>query len=212
MAGSIVGVFGKQRSGKTLIAYKLAKSLQEQSRKQGYKLRVYTNLWCPKDEDFVFVNSMDQLPLDLEPKIVLIDEIYNGCDAQDFRKLKDISIFINTIGKQNCLFIFTSIEANMVYNRIRNQQNMAILVKSNSELIRYKVIFMDSLTELDFTVQKTPELFKNVNYDTKYIPFDFNWSMDSWRDKLVAFYKQSYGLDLVLKEEKGNRKRGKEEL
>jgi len=203
MAGSIVGIFGKQRSGKTLIAYKLAKTLQYKAKEKGVSLRVFTNLWCPGDENFTFVNSMDELPLDLEPKIVLIDEIYNGCDAQDFRKLKDISIFINTIGKQNCLFIFTSIEANMVYNRIRNQQNVAILVKANADLIMYKMLFMDTLSELTYTIKKSPELFKDLNYDTKFIPFDFDWTMKSWREKLAAFYKNSYGLDMVQKDDRG---------
>ena len=128
MPGAIVGIYGVQRSGKTLIAYKLVKGLQQACKQQGIYLPVYTNLYSPRDPDFRFVNSMDELPLDLSPKVVLIDEIYNGCDAQDYRKLKDISIFINTLGKQNCLFVFTSIDAQMVYNRIRNQMNVVILV------------------------------------------------------------------------------------
>ena len=144
MPGAILGIYGQQRSGKTLIAYKLAKSLQKAAYNDGYNLRVYTNLFCPEDKNFIYVNSLDELPLDLEPKIVLIDEIYNGCDAQDYRKLKDIAIFINTLGKQNCLFIFTSIDAQMVYNRIRNQMNIVILVKSNKTHIHYKLVEMSS--------------------------------------------------------------------
>ena len=110
MPGALVGILGKQRSGKTIIAYKLARGIQDTARKNGIHVPVYTNLWCPEDAGFTYVTSMDELPLDLSPKIVLIDEIYNGCDAQDYRKLKDISIFINTLGKQNCLFLFTSID------------------------------------------------------------------------------------------------------
>lgn len=194
MPGSIIGIIGKQRSGKTLIAYKIAKGIQDMSKTIGLHIPVYTNLWSPQDKDFQYVNSIDNLPLSLEPKIVLIDEIYNGCDAQDFRKLKDISIFINTIGKQNCLFIYTSIDASMVYNRLRNQQNLAILVKADSKTIHYKLVFLDSNKELDYQVLKTPELFENVNYDTNFIPLDFNWSMDSWKEKLEEFYKKYYGI------------------
>lgn len=196
MPGAMVGILGKQRSGKTLIAYKMAKEIQEACRKRGIILPVYTNLWCPKDEGFTYANKMDDLPLDLSPKIVLIDEIYNGCDAQDYRKLKDISIFINTLGKQNCLFLFTTIDASMVYNRIRNQMNLAILVKANASQIHYKMVFADSLSEVDFVVNKTPEFFENVNYDTNFIPLDFDWGMNGWRSKLIAFYKENYGLQV----------------
>lgn len=198
MPGTILGVYGPQRSGKTLIAYKLTKALHEQSKKDGEPLRVYTNLYCPEDEEWQFVNSINELPLDLEPKIVLIDEIYNGCDAQDYRKLKDISIFINTLGKQNCLFVFTSIDAQMVYNRIRNQMRSVILVKGSESHIHYKIIDMSSGHDVDYVVEKNEELFKNVKYDTAFIPLDFDWEMKSWRSRLVQFYKEHYNMDVIL--------------
>lgn len=198
MPGAILGVYGQQRSGKTLIAYKLAKSLQKAAYNDGYNLRVYTNLFCPEDKNFIYVNSLDELPLDLDPKIVLIDEIYNGCDAQDYRKLKDIAIFINTLGKQNCLFIFTSIDAQMVYNRIRNQMNIVILVKSNKTHIHYKLVEMSSGKECDFCLEKNEQLFQDVKYDTNFIPLDFDWSMVSWREKLRSFYKDNYGITVTF--------------
>ena len=198
MPGAILGVYGQQRSGKTLIAYKLAKSLQKAAYNDGYNLRVYTNLFCPEDKNFIYVNSLDELPLDLEPKIVLIDEIYNGCDAQDYRKLKDIAIFINTLGKQNCLFIFTSIDAQMVYNRIRNQMNIVILVKSNKTHIHYKLVEMSSGKECDFCLEKNADLFHDVKYDTNFIPLDFDWSMVSWREKLKTFYRDNYGITVTF--------------
>ena len=196
MPGTILGIYGQQRSGKTLIAYKLTKAFARSCEAAGAPLRVYTNLYCPEDKNFIFVNSINELPLDLEPKIVLIDEIYNGCDAQDYRKLKDISIFINTLGKQNCLFIFTSIDAQMVYNRIRNQMRSVILVKSSATHIHYKIIDMSSGHENDFVVEKNDELFRDVKYDTDFIPLDFDWEMTSWRSRLEAFYKEHYNLDV----------------
>ncbi len=198
MPGTILGVYGPQRSGKTLIAYKLAKALYQMSVANGTPIRVYTNLYCPKDEAFVFVNSIDELPLDLKPKIVLIDEIYNGCDAQDYRKLKDISIFINTLGKQNCLFLFTSIDAQMVYNRIRNQMHTVILVKGSENYIHYKIINMSSGQDVDFVVEKNAKLFEGVYYDTSFIPLDFNWEMKTWRARLQVFYKENYNLEVTV--------------
>lgn len=198
MPGAIIGIYGQQRSGKTLIAYKLVKALQQACIQQGISLPVYTNLYSPQDTGFTYVNSMDELPLDLSPKIVLIDEIYNGCDAQDYRKLKDISIFINTLGKQNCLFIFTSIDAQMVYNRIRNQMNVVVLVKSSESHIHYKFVYMNTGKAVDFVAKKDTALFKVVYYDTNFIPLDFNWEMKSWREKLVKFYKENYNITLTL--------------
>lgn len=198
MPGAIIGIYGQQRSGKTLIAYKLVKALQQACIQQGISLPVYTNLYSPQDTGFTYVNSMDELPLDLSPKIVLIDEIYNGCDAQDYRKLKDISIFINTLGKQNCLFIFTSIDAQMVYNRIRNQMNVVVLVKSSESHIHYKFVYMNTGKAVDFVAKKDTALFKVVYYDTNFIPLDFNWEMKSWREKLERFYKENYNITLTL--------------
>lgn len=195
MPGAVLGVYGKQRSGKTLIAYKIACALQDRCKEAGYDLRVYTNLYTT-DVGFTYVRSIDELPLDLSPKIVLIDEVYNGLDAQDYRKLKNISIFLNTIGKQNCLFIYTSIEASMVYNRLRTQSNAVILAKGDRQRIHYKYINMNTMSARDFMCIKNAQLFKNVNYDTQFIPVEFNWDMTTWVGKLKNFYKENYGFEL----------------
>ena len=83
MPGTIIGCLGAQRSGKTLFAYKLVKAVHE-----AFNVPVYTNIYSPKD-DFHYINSLEDFPLDLTPKILFIDEIYNGLDAQDYKKLKE---------------------------------------------------------------------------------------------------------------------------
>ena len=88
MPGTIIGCLGAQRSGKTLFAYKLVKLLHEV-----YDVPVYTNIYSPRD-DFYYINSLNDFPLDLTPKIMFIDEIYNGLDAQDFKKLKELKLYI----------------------------------------------------------------------------------------------------------------------
>ena len=191
MPGAMIGIFGKQRSGKTLWAYRFCKSLLDAAQRDGYYLPVYSNLYTT-DKRFIYINSLDYIPLNLDPKVVLIDEIYNGCDAQDYKKLKDISIFINTLGKQNCLFLFTSIDASMVYNRIRNQMNAVVFVKGTADTIFYKMILLDTMKEFDYTVPKTPELFQSIDYDTNFIPPVFNWSMESWTEKLSKYYNQYF--------------------
>lgn len=192
MAGTIVGIFGKQRSGKTLFAYKFIKAIHEAT-----GVPVYTNVFSPND-DFYWINSLEDFPLDLSPKILFLDEIYNGTDAQDYKKLKEISIFLNTIGKQNCLFVYTSIDPSMVYNRLRNQTQTVICVKSDKQNIYYKLYNMNLDSSVTYSVPKVPELFKNVYYDTNFIPLDFDWNMENWKHKLQRFYMDIYGLRITI--------------
>lgn len=192
MPGTIVGCLGAQRSGKTLFAYKLVKAIHE-----AFHIPVYTNIYSPKD-DFFYINSLEDFPLDLTSKILFIDEIYNGLDAQDYKKLKEISIFINTIGKQNCLFVYTTIEAEMVYNRLRNQTQTVVVVSKNDRNIYYKLINLADMSSSVHAVPINDKLFENVFYDTQFIPLDFDWGMKDWKYKLSQFYRDNYGLVVNL--------------
>lgn len=191
MPGAMIGVFGKQRSGKTLWAYRFCKSLLDNAARQGFDLPVYTNVFT-RDKRFTYINSIDDFPLSLEPKVLFIDEIYNGCDSQDYKQLKDISIFLNTLGKQNCLFLFTSIEPGMVYNRIRNQMNAAVFVKGDPKNIYYRMLLLDQMKEVNYVVEKTDDLFKSVDYDTNFIPPIFRWDMKCWSEKLNKYYHRYF--------------------
>lgn len=190
MPGTILGIFGKQRSGKTLFAYKVVKFFSQE-----FHIPVYANIYSP-DDKFMWINSITDFPLDLAPKILLIDEVYNGTDAQDYRKLKEVSIFLNTLGKQNCLFVYTSIDSTMVYNRLRNQTQYAVAVNSDPENIYYRWADISKSIYRDFHVPKLPELFNDVFYDTNFIPLDFDWNMEGWKEKLAIFYREHYHLEI----------------
>lgn len=199
MPGGIIGIYGAQRSGKTLVSYLIAQHLYDYYLSEFKKpIRIYTNLFVRPNDDIkmTYVNSISDLPLDMEPKIIILDEIYNGTDANDFRKLKDISIFINTIGKQNALLLYTSIDDSMVYNRIRNQCNLILLVKKRDKSIFYRAIEPNTLSIKDYKVKICPELFSRVHYDTNFIPLMFDWKMDTWQYKLMKFYKENFNLDI----------------
>lgn len=199
MPGGIIGIYGAQRSGKTLVSYLIAQHLYDYYLSEyGKPIRIFTNLFVRPNDDIemTYVNSISELPLDMEPKIIILDEIYNGTDANDFRKLKDISIFINTIGKQNALLIYTSIDDSMVYNRIRNQCNLILLVKKLDKNIYYRSVEPNTLTVKDYKVKMCPELFSRVHYDTNFIPLMFDWKMDSWQHKLIEFYKQNFNIEI----------------
>lgn len=200
MPGGIIGIYGAQRSGKTLVSYLISQYIYDYYQQEvGEKIRIYTNLFVRPNDDIemTYVNSISDIPLDMKPKIIILDEIYNGTDANDYRKLKDISIFINTIGKQNALLLYTSIDDSMVYNRIRNQCNLIILVKKNNDDIFYRTVDPNTLAVKDYKVRKSPELFKRVHYDTNFIPLIFDWKMDTWQGKLIEFYRDNFGIELT---------------
>ena len=86
----------------------------------------------------------------------------------------------------------------MVYNRIRNQMGICVLVKSSVTHIHYKFLYMATGKEVDFIVEKSTALFRDVYYDTAFIPPDFDWGMKSWKEKLAAFYMENYGMTICV--------------
>ena len=186
MSGLIIGAQGLQRSGKTMIMYRIAKEIHDTT-----QIPVYTNL-ITEEKNWHFINSISEIPFNFEPKIVLIDEIYNGADAQNWKFLSEVSIFVNTIGKQNILFLYTTIDFNMVFNRIRTQNRYSILVKADAKNIYYRVIDPQSMNMSDYKVQKNQELFSSLNYDHEYVPLKFDWNMKDFQSKLIKYYENHY--------------------
>jgi len=186
MSGLIIGAQGLQRSGKTMIMYRIAKQIHDAT-----GIPVYTNL-VTNENNWHFINSITEIPFNFKPKIALIDEIYNGADAQNWKKLSEVSIFVNTIGKQNILFLYTTIDFNMVFNRIRTQNRYSILVKADEKNIYYRVIDPQSMNKSDYKVQKNQQLFSSLNYDHEYVPLGFDWNMKEFQKKLVKYYEHQY--------------------
>lgn len=161
MAGAIVGFYGFQRSGKTLMAYITA----EQYRLKG--CQVYTNMDCP---DFTTIKSLTDIPLDYKPKVLLLDEAYYFLDSRNWKNNTNASIFFNTIGKQNILLLLTSISPDMLEKRLREQHNYIYFVRSDSKFIHYKILDVQRQREKIFRLEKTQELFDSLRYDTTQVP------------------------------------------
>ena len=54
------------------------------------------------------------------------------------------------------------------------------------------------MRQVDYIVEKTPQFFEGVNYDTQFIPLEFNWSMEGFKQKLTAFYKENFGMSATF--------------
>ena len=181
MAGIIIGCYGYQRSGKTLLAYLLADSY----RKRGCE--VYSNMEVSKWHK---IKALTDLPFDNKPKVLLLDEVYYFMDSRNWQNNTESSIFFNTIGKQNILLLMTAISPDMVEMRLRNQHNYMYLVKSDDKYIYYRVLDIVRKKYKDFYLEKNKELFENVQYDTLQVPDIIDCSLKDFSKKV----KQNTGI------------------
>lgn len=162
MPGCITGFYGFQRSGKTLLAYLLSDFYHRK-----FNIPVYTNMVVP---GYITINSLKDIPLDFNPKILLLDEVYYFMDSRSWKDNTSSSIFFNTIGKQNILLFLTAINPEMVDKRLRDQHNYMFFVKSDDKTIYYKVLDIQRNKSSQFSVQKTDSLFSKLKYDTLQVP------------------------------------------
>lgn len=175
MSGLIVGLYGFQRSGKTLLAFLLA---------EGYFKRgipVYTNMDVP---GYTHIESISELPLSYEPKVLLLDEAYFFLDSRMWQDNTAASIFFNTIGKQNILLILTAIEPGMIEGRLRRQHNYLFLVKADKNLIYYKCFNVVKREFKVFTLIKNESLFSQCRYNTKQVPDFVDFQLTDFAERI----------------------------
>ena len=171
MAGKIVGFYGFQRSGKTLLASILAEYLRK-----SYGIPVYTNMSV---ENWTTIKSISDIPFNFEPKICLLDEIYFSLDSRAWKDNATSSIFLNTIGKQEILFLYTAISPDMVEMRLRDQTELMFIAKNiKSDYIEYMVIDTYRKSSNNILLKKNEQIFNYVKYDTKQVPGIVKFDID----------------------------------
>lgn len=185
MSGIIIGSFGFQRSGKTLLMYQFAENYRHKG------LEVYSNMNVPYWNK---ISALTDIPFNNMPKVLLLDECYYFMDSRNWANNTNSSIFFNTIGKQNILLMLTSITPGMIDIRLREQINYVYLVKSDFNYIYYKMIDVIRMKSKVFNIKKSPELFKNLTYDTNQVPDFVDCSLKNFREKVDEYYKKSNNL------------------
>ncbi len=176
MAGMIAGFYGFQRSGKTLLAYLIAESL-----KSKYGIKVYTNM---NVKGYKKIYSLNEIPLDYKPKILLLDEAYYFMDSRNWKNNTDTTIFFNTIGKQNILMLLTAISPDMIEKRLREQHNYMFIAKSNEIYISYKIVDIQRNKKSELNIKKSKEIFKKVKYDSMQVPDMVDCSIEQFNKKI----------------------------
>lgn len=170
MAGKIVGFCGLQRQGKTLGAVFLALKLKEK-----FGIPVFTNMFIPGCKT---VTSINEIPFDYQPKVFLVDELYFSLDSRAWKDNTACSIFINTIGKQNILFLYTAISPDMVEMRIRKQTEFMVFAKKHKGFIEYGILDCYRNKMENYILQLNDDLFNFCTYDTSQVPDLVNFNVD----------------------------------
>jgi len=178
MPGIIVGSFGFQRSGKTLMAYLLADSF----RKKG--VEVYSNMDVPQ---WVKITALTDLPFNSDAKVLLLDEAYYFMDSRNWSDNTSSTIFFNTIGKQNICLILTAPFPDMIEKRLRDQMNYVYMVKGDQRRIHYKIIDAQRQKTKVFSIEKTQELFNSLEYDSNQVPDIVDCSLKDFKEKVDSY-------------------------
>lgn len=182
MSGCIASFYGYQRSGKTLMASLIAEFYRKK-----YGLKVYSNMVV---NGWIKLEHLKDFPLDNEPKVLVLDEIYSVFDSREFSSFNsNLSLWITTMGKTNTLFLITAINPNTLEKRIREQSNYVFFAKSEEDHINYRMFDVQRDSHKDYTMQKTEEVFSYVDYNTLYIPEGLDTNMEDYSTRLRAYNK-----------------------
>lgn len=183
MSGSIIGLYGLQRSGKSLLAY----FISEMYHRQGVK--VYTNQIA---EGFITIEKLTDIPTNTDPKVLWLDEAYYFLDSRNFGDNKTSTLFFNSVGKMNILLLLTGIHPGEVDLRLRRQHKFIVFVKSDLKFIYYRIYNNQNLEYKDLTLRKEKSLFENVKYDTNYIPGYVDCNLNEFNERIKNRTKKLY--------------------
>ncbi|MDW5300687.1 MAG: AAA family ATPase [Sedimentibacter sp.] len=172
MSGSINLIAGMQRSGKTFLAALIATYYQKK-----YNIPVYTNMDI---EEFIKISYLSDMPIDKEPKVLLLDELHFYLNSRNFKTQADFIYFLNTVCKRNILFLATCIHPDMIDKNLRIQLNYFTLCKSDNNNLHYKIFDVQNQTNKEIHFRKEPGLFDYTNYDTTEIPLTFHFDIDKY--------------------------------
>lgn len=172
MSGSIALFSGMQRSGKTFLSALIATYYNKK-----FDIPVYTNM---NIVDFTHVENLTDVPINRDPKILLLDELHFYLNSRNFKTQGDFIYFLNTVCKRNILLLGTCIHPDMIDKNLRIQLNYFILCKSDNCKMYYKLFDVQNQTTKELHLLKSPDLFKNVNYDSLEIPNMFNFNINDY--------------------------------
>jgi hypothetical protein len=165
----LIGVFGPQGSGKTLLSVLLSRKFIKATNED---IKIYTNVNANGD-NIEIISDLGEIPFNREPKILILDEAMFSVDSRRagsesnvvwtkmvafFRKLNFLMVFYNTHTPA------------MVDNRIRDQLAYVIMCRKSKEQFEYLMLDMISQETKPFYIPRSLELYNYASFDTYDFP------------------------------------------
>lgn len=172
MAGSILLSSGLQRSGKTFLVTLIAGYYNKK-----FGIPVYTNMNIPQ---FNIITELTQMPINREPKILLLDEVHFFLNSRNFKQQADYIYFLNTICKRNILFLGTTITPDMVDKNLRIQLSYYVLCKKDNRKLYYKIFDIQNNYVKELHFLRDEQLYNYQKYDSDEIPNMFNFNINEY--------------------------------
>lgn len=195
----LIGVFGPQGSGKTLVSMLFSRMLL----KLEQSIKIYTNVNA-EGENVIVISDIGEIPFDREPKILILDEAMFSIDSRRagsesnvvwmrmtalFRKLNFLMVFYNTH------------TPNMIDNRVRDQLAYIVMCRKSKKQFEYLMLDMVSQLTKPFYMLRSQELYNFTNFDTYDFPNPID--IDILIEKYAEIFKVRNKKDKQRKEVQG---------
>lgn len=165
----LIGVFGQQGSGKTLISVILSRMIVD---KANQDVKVYTNINAD-GRGIVKIDDLGEIPMNREPKILILDEAMFSIDSRRAGSEANVvwTKLVAFFRKTNFLMVFFNTHMpSMIDNRIREQLAYIIMCRKSKERFEYLMLDMTSQQIKPFYMEKRQEIYQYANFDTYDFP------------------------------------------
>ena len=165
----LVGVFGKQGSGKSLFSILLGRLILSIDN----NIDLYTNMNVTGNNINV-VNDLGDIPLqDGRKKILIVDEAMFSLDSRSSSS-KNNKIWTRALAffrkADFILVIFATHRPNMLDVRIREQLSYVFMARRSRDYFEYLLIDITTYVQRFFKLKKSDFLFTYADFNTKDFP------------------------------------------
>lgn len=167
----IIGVYGPQGSGKTLLSVLLSRKVIDFLDAYN-EVIIYTNVNA-SGRNIKIIEDLGEIPLDRKPKILILDEAMFSVDSRRSSGESNViwTRIVAFLRKTNFLMAFFNTHTpEMVDNRIRGQTVYTFMCRKSKKQFEYLILDMFSHQTKFITIPKSQDMYDYANFDTYDFP------------------------------------------